>query len=108
MTAMRASAWLLGVGLLAGLGAAPLRAAGDQPAIGTDRFAQPAQPAPLEGSPKRFIKAEPARAPRLSAPIPEAGPVIPPLPLKGHRDVPPSTTSPLKAERAHGTPPSGD
>jgi len=102
------SAWLLGAGLLAGFGMAPLHAAGDQPAVGTDRLAQPAQPSSPEGSRKRFIKAEPSRAPRLSAPVPEAGPILPPVTLQGHHDIVPSTTSPLKTERAHGTPPIGE
>jgi hypothetical protein len=104
---------LLGVGLLAGLaaglGVIPGSAAdaADKPIVGTDRLAQPAAPAPLEGTSKRFIKSEPSRAPRLSAPLPQAGPILPPLTLKGHRDSPPQTTQPLKPEHAHGTPPGG-
>jgi hypothetical protein len=104
---------LLGVSLLAGLGVGlgiiPNSAAGaaDKPIVGTDRLAQPAAPAPLDGSHKRFIKSEPSRAPRLSSPPPQAGPILPPLTLKGHHDSPPQTTQPLKPEHAHGTPPGG-
>ena len=83
-----------------------VRAADSKPIVGTERFAQPAAPAPLDGSRKRFIKTEPTgHAPRLS-PKPEGvGPIIPPVALKGHRDSPPSTTAPIKAGRAPVNPP---
>lgn len=108
---MRPSMLLLGVGLLGALGAVPSRDAGaadGPPIVGTDRLAQPAQPVPLEGSPKRFIKADPGRAPRLSPRPEQAGPIIAPLTLKGHTESPPSTTKQLLPEHAHGTPPGGD
>jgi hypothetical protein len=83
----------------------------DEPIAPTDRFAQPAQPAPLEGSPKRFIKGEPTTsAPRLS-PVPEGvAPILRPLKLKGHTESPPSTTAPLTTMRApsHPPPPRGE
>jgi len=73
----------------------------EEPIVPTSRFAQPAQPAPLEGTPKRFIKAEPTTsAPRLS-PVPEGvAPILRPLKLKGHTESPPSTTAPLSNTRA--------
>jgi len=107
---MRTSSLLLGVGLLAALGALPGGAADAadspaiQPIVGTDRLAQPAAPAPLGGSPKRFIKADPAHAPRLSPPAEQAGPIIAPLTLKGHTESPPTTTKKLQPVGAHGTP----
>jgi hypothetical protein len=107
MVRMRGSSLLFGVGLLAALGALPGRgadAADSRPITGTDRLAQPAAPAPLEGSPKRFIKASPAQAPRLSPRPEQAGPIIPPLTLKGHTASPPTTTKPLQPVHAHGTP----
>jgi hypothetical protein len=108
MARMRKSSWFLGVGVLAALGAGPGRAADSQPIVGTDRLAQPAAAAPLEGSSKRFIKANPARAPRLSPRPEQAGPIIPPLTLKGHTESPPTTTKPLQPARANGTPPGDD
>jgi hypothetical protein len=112
MGGMRMSPLLLGVGLLAALSALPGAGAADsrpiQPIVGTDRLAQPATAAPLEGSSKRFIKADPRHAPRLSPRPEEAGPIIPPLTLKGHTESPPTTTKPLKPVRAHGTPPGGE
>jgi hypothetical protein len=103
---MRGSILFLGLSLAASPGPGGLAAASDnQPIVGTNRLAQPAAPAPLEGSPKRFIKAEPSRAPRLSPPAEQAGPILPSITLKGHRDSPPSTTPPLKQVPAHGTPP---
>ena len=72
----------------------------DTPIVPTTQMAQPAAPAPLEESSKHFIKAEPtSSAPRLS-PRPEGvGPILKPLKLKGHTDMPPSTTAPLRATR---------
>src|SRR5271168_2999661 len=99
MPPMRKSCLLFGVGMLVALGALPNRGAGAtdlKPIVGTDRLAQPAAPAPLEGSPKRFIKADPAQAPRLSPRPEQAGPIIAPLTLKGHTESPPSTTKQLR------------
>ena len=104
----RSSARLFAIGLLAGLGAAAAQAAEPAPIVGTDRLAQPAEPAPFDESSKRFIKATPSTAPRLSTPPPAWGPILPALKLNGHRDDPPSTTKPLKPEHAHGSPPPGD
>jgi hypothetical protein len=104
---MRGSIFLAGflLGLLLALGPEAGSAADSRPIVGTDRMAQPAEAAPLEGSRKRFIKAEPSRAPRLSPPAEQAGPILPAITLKGHRESPPSTTRPLKQVPAHGTPP---
>jgi hypothetical protein len=93
------AAGLLGATLAASAGAA------DRPISGTDRLAQPANPAPLEGSRKRFIKAEPSSAPRLSARPERSGPILPSLPLRGHRDVPPQTATPLKPGHTPVNPP---
>src|SRR5690349_21984125 len=88
---------LVGVGLVLAGAAAP--AAEPRPIVPTDRMAQPAAPASDFSSSKHFLKTEPSRAPRLS-PKPEGvGPILAPLTLKGHRDSPPTTTAPLKAER---------
>jgi len=108
---MRTSPLLLSVGLLVALGALPGAAVGAadsrpiQPIVGTSQLAQPAAPAPLDGSSKRFIKADPHHAPRLSPPAEQAGPIIPPLTLKGHTESPPTTTKPLQPLHARGTPP---
>jgi hypothetical protein len=107
MPPMRKSRLLLAVGLLVALGTLPNREAGatdTKPIAGTDRLAQPAAPTPLEGSQKRFIKANPSQAPRLSPRPEQAGPIIPPLTLKGHTESPPSTTKQLRPLPAHGTP----
>ncbi len=81
----------------------------DTPIVGTQQFAQPAppaEPAPLEGrSRKRFIKAEPSSAPRLSPKPVGVSPILPPLALKGHTESPPSTTGPLKPGRSPVNPP---
>jgi hypothetical protein len=111
MPPMHKSCLLLAVGMLAALGALPNREADAtdiKPIAGTDRLAQPAAPAPLEGSQKRFIKADPSKAPRLSPRPEQAGPIIAPLTLKGHTESPPSTTKPLRPAPAHGTPFGGD
>ena len=83
----------------------------EEPIVPTTQLAQPAAPAPLEGSRKRFIKAEPtSSAPRLS-PLPEGvAPIIRPLKLKGHTESPPTTTAPLKTTGAprHAPPPPGE
>jgi hypothetical protein len=71
-----------------------------RPIVGTDRLAEPANPAPLEGSRKRFLKVDPSTRPAPLAAKPDrAGPIIEPLSLRGHRDSPPSTTQPLKPGR---------
>jgi hypothetical protein len=85
--------------------AAPARAA-DRPIVGTDRLAQPAEPAPLDNANKHFLKTEPSRAPRLSAKPDGVSPILPPLALKGHRDSPPTTTAPIKPGKANNPPPS--
>ena len=98
--------WLrvvLAIFVLAALGA-PAPAA-DRPALGTDRMAQPADAAPLAPSRKRFLKSEPRRAPRLTAKPEGTGPILAPLSLKGHRESPPSTTSPLKPGKSPNPPP---
>ena len=103
LTAMRDWSVLFVAGALALL--APPAGAADRPIVGTERLAQPAEPAPPEGSRKHFLDANPASAPRLS-PRPEGvSPILPPLKLKGHRDSPPQTTAPLKAGRAPVNPP---
>ncbi len=84
----------------------------DKPIVGTQQFAQPAQPAdaaPPEGSRKRFIKASPSSAPRLSPKPVGVSPILPPLALKGHTESPPSTTAPIKAGRSpvNAPPPPG-
>src|SRR4051794_6185442 len=97
---MRASLLLVGLTGLAVIAAAPGAAAKtDRPFTGADRMAEPAQPAPDDGSRKRFLKAEPSRAPRLSPKPDGVGPILAPLSLKGHRDSPPKTTDPLKPDR---------
>ena len=95
---------LLATGLAALLGTATAGAADrvvntDRPIVGTQQLAQPAAPAepsPLQGSRKRFIKADPSSAPRLSPKPTGVSPILPPLALKGHTESPPSTTAPLK------------
>ena len=102
----RMSRWPLVAALIALAAlAGPARAA-DRPIVGTDRLAQPAEPAPLDGSRKRFIKAEPSRAPHLSTKPDGVSPILPPLALKGHRDSPPSTTAAIKPGKANNPPPS--
>jgi hypothetical protein len=104
---MRNASFMLAAALGALLGAslpAPADAA-DRPIAGTDRLAQPADPAPLAGSRKRFIKADPSRAPRLSTKPDGVSPILPPLALKGHRESPPQTTAPLKPGRSPANPP---
>ena len=104
---MRGLSPLLAAGFILLLGAAYAVPAGaaDRPIVGTDRLAQPADPAPLVPSRKRFLEAEPARAPRLSAKPDGVSPILPPLVLKGHRESAPQTTAPLRPGRAPVNPP---
>jgi hypothetical protein len=104
---MRGLSPLLVAGFVVLIGAAAAMPAGaaDRPIVGTDRLARPADAAPLEPSRKRFLKAEPSRAPRLSAKPDGVSPILPPLALKGHRESPPQTTAPLKPGRAPVNPP---
>ncbi|SRR5258708_4116998 len=84
--------------LLPAVAAEPGKA--QQPIAGTNRLAEPANPAPPEGSRKRFLKVDPSTRPAPLAAKPErAGPIIAPLSLRGHRDSPPQTTQPLKPGR---------
>lgn len=101
---LRGMGWGLGVALALALSAAPAAAAkasAQQPIVGTDKLAQPAEPAPPEGSRKRFIKgASPSRMPPSKVKTGDrAGPIFSPMTLKGHRESPPTTTAPLKQSR---------